>query len=88
MSTPLPHGRPRQQLHEWTVDVAGAQLAVFEQGNPDGPTVVLVHGWPDTHHLWDGVVPSLVDSFRVISYDTRGHGRSTCRGTVAEMRIE
>ncbi|MEK8073438.1 alpha/beta fold hydrolase [Rhodococcoides navarretei] len=85
---PLPCGQPRQQYREWTVDVDGAQLAVFEQGNPDGPVVILVHGWPDTHHLWDGVVPSLLESFRVITYDTRGHGQSTSRGTVAEMRIE
>lgn len=84
----LPYSQPRQQLREWTVDVAGAQLAVFEQGNLQGPVVVLVHGWPDTHHLWDGVVPDLTDSFRVVTYDTRGHGRSTAQGTVAEMRIE
>ena len=36
--------------------VDGVRIAVYEQGNPDGPTVVLVHGWPDSHVLWDGVV--------------------------------
>ncbi|HNF06146.1 MAG TPA: hypothetical protein PL146_12225, partial [Mycobacterium sp.] len=33
----------------------GTRIAVYEEGNPDGPTVVLVHGWPDSHRLWDGV---------------------------------
>lgn len=84
---PVSYDRSWQQ-QESTVEVAGAQLAVFEQGKLNGPMVILVHGWPDTHHLWDGVVPQLVDSFRVVTYDTRGHGRSTSRGTVEEMRIE
>ncbi|GAB2536961.1 SDR family oxidoreductase [Nocardia heshunensis] len=52
-------------------------LAVYEQGVPDGPTIVLVHGWPDSHHLWDSVIPHLVERFHVVSYDSRGHGRST-----------
>ncbi|MFB8276049.1 SDR family oxidoreductase [Nocardia colli] len=52
-------------------------LAVYEQGNPDGPTVLLLHGWPDSHHLWDNVVPELTDRFRVLSVDNRGHGESS-----------
>lgn len=54
----------------------GTALAVYEDGNPDGPTVVLVHGWPDSHVLWDGVVPLLADRFRIIRYDNRGVGGS------------
>ena len=54
----------------------GTRIAVFEEGNPDGPTVVLVHGWPDSHVLWDGVVPLLADRFRIIRYDNRGVGAS------------
>jgi NAD(P)-dependent dehydrogenase (short-subunit alcohol dehydrogenase family)/pimeloyl-ACP methyl ester carboxylesterase len=52
-------------------------LAVYEYGNPDGETIVLVHGWPDTHHLWLNVIPLLAQRFHVVAYDTRGHGRST-----------
>lgn len=64
-------------LRRRTVSRDGFDLAVFERGNPDGETIVLVHGWPDTHHLWDAVVPLLADRFRVVTYDTRGHGEST-----------
>lgn len=53
------------------------RVAVYEQGNPDGPPLVLVHGWPDSHHLWDGVVPLLADRFRIISYDNRGVGKTS-----------
>ncbi len=63
---------------EQMVDSAdGVRIAVYEEGNPDGPTVVLVHGWPDSHVLWDGVAPMLADRFRIIRYDNRGMGRSS-----------
>ncbi len=55
----------------------GTRIAVYEEGNPDGPTLVLVHGWPDSHVLWDGVVPLLADRFRIIRYDNRGAGDSS-----------
>ena len=55
----------------------GNRIAVYEEGNPDGPALVLVHGWPDSHVLWDGVVALLADTFRVIRYDNRGAGASS-----------
>jgi NAD(P)-dependent dehydrogenase (short-subunit alcohol dehydrogenase family)/pimeloyl-ACP methyl ester carboxylesterase len=55
----------------------GVRIAVYEEGNPDGPTVVMAHGWPDSHVLWDGVVPLLADRFRVVRYDNRGVGKSS-----------
>ncbi len=67
-----------QQSPQQFVDSAdGARIAVYEEGNPDGPTVVLVHGFPDSHVLWDGVVPLLSERFRVIRYDNRGVGLSS-----------
>jgi NAD(P)-dependent dehydrogenase (short-subunit alcohol dehydrogenase family)/pimeloyl-ACP methyl ester carboxylesterase len=55
----------------------GVRVAVYEQGNPDGPPLVLVHGWPDSHVMWDGVVPLLADRFRIIRYDNRGVGKTS-----------
>ncbi len=55
----------------------GVRIAVYEQGNPSGPALVLVHGWPDSHVVWDGVVPLLADRFRIIRYDNRGVGKSS-----------
>jgi pimeloyl-ACP methyl ester carboxylesterase len=41
-----------------------------------GPPLVLVHGsWGD-HHNWDLVVPTLSESFQVLTYDRRGHSAS------------
>lgn len=55
----------------------GVRIAVYEQGNPDGPTLVLVHGWPNSHVMWDGVVALLADRFRIVTYDNRGAGASS-----------
>jgi pimeloyl-ACP methyl ester carboxylesterase len=54
----------------------GVQIATYEEGNPAGPTLVLAHGWPDSHALWDGAVPLLADRFRIVRYDNRGAGLS------------
>ena len=65
----------------------GTRLAVYEEGDPDGPTVVLVHGWPDSHTLWDGVVSLLAERHRVIRYDNRGAGASDVPGPVEAYAI-
>ena len=61
----------------------GVRVAVYEEGNPAGPTVVLIHGWPDSHVLWDGVAPLLTDRFRVIRYDNRGVGKTSVPKSVS-----
>lgn len=67
-----------QQATQRFVDSSdGVRLAVYEEGNPEGPAVVLVHGFPDSHVLWDGVVPLLTERFRVVRYDNRGVGSSS-----------
>jgi NAD(P)-dependent dehydrogenase (short-subunit alcohol dehydrogenase family)/pimeloyl-ACP methyl ester carboxylesterase len=66
------------EITERIVDSSGGvRIAVYEEGNPDGPTVVMVHGWPDSHVVWDGVVPLLADRFRLIRYDNRGVGKTS-----------
>jgi pimeloyl-ACP methyl ester carboxylesterase len=57
------------------VSVNGIQLACTRRG--DGPPLVLLHGFPLDHHLWDEVVPLLADTFDIILPDLRGFGEST-----------
>ncbi len=48
----------------------------WQQTGQSGDPLVLVHGsWGD-HHNWDAVVPALSRSFRVLTYDRRGHSQS------------
>jgi NAD(P)-dependent dehydrogenase (short-subunit alcohol dehydrogenase family)/pimeloyl-ACP methyl ester carboxylesterase len=77
-----------QQVAQRFVDSAdGVRIAVYEEGNREGPTVVLVHGFPDSHVLWDGVVPLLAEEFRVIRYDNRGVGLSSVPKPVSAYRM-
>ncbi|MBI1248701.1 alpha/beta fold hydrolase [bacterium] len=43
----------------------------------DGSPIVLVHGFPLDHHMWDGVIEPLAEQHLVIAPDLRGFGQST-----------
>ncbi|WP_424641042.1 SDR family oxidoreductase [Embleya sp. AB8] len=71
-----------------TVVSGGVALAVYEQGAVDGPLVLLVHGYPDTHHVWDDVAAELARDHRVVRYDVRGAGASGAPGNRYGYRLE
>jgi non-heme chloroperoxidase len=55
----------------------GLRLHVREWGQPDGPPVLFIHGWSQSHLCWDKQYKSpLRDEFRLVAYDLRGHGMS------------
>ncbi|ALG86162.1 SDR family oxidoreductase [Gordonia phthalatica] len=79
--------------HRFNVTGDGVELAAFSYGTPgestpDKPVVLLVHGWPDSHHLWDLVAPQLAEHYRVYAYDTRGFGESDRPEEVAAYRLD
>ncbi|MGX5188651.1 SDR family oxidoreductase [Streptomyces avermitilis] len=59
------------------VRTGGIELCVAELGDETQPTVVLVHGYPDSKEVWSEVAGRLSERFHVVLYDVRGHGRST-----------
>ncbi|MBO7935230.1 SDR family oxidoreductase [Streptomyces sp. S9] len=62
---------------ERRVRTGGIELSVAELGDPGRPTVVLVHGYPDSKEVWSQVAARLAGDFHVVLYDVRGHGAST-----------
>ncbi|MEU3278279.1 SDR family oxidoreductase [Streptomyces antibioticus] len=62
---------------ERRVRTGGIELSVAELGDPGRPTVVLVHGYPDSKEVWSQVATRLAGDFHVVLYDVRGHGAST-----------
>lgn len=56
----------------------GTPIAVQEYGQPRGtaPTLVMLHGYPNSHAVWFPILPWLVDEFHVLTYDMRGVGNS------------
>jgi len=57
------------------ININGIKLAYVRHGK--GTPLVLLHGYPLDHHLWDDVVPLLKDTFDLIIPDLRGFGEST-----------
>jgi non-heme chloroperoxidase len=54
----------------------GLRLAYVEQGERDGPAVVMLHGYTDSHRSFDLIRPHLPESWRAIAVTQRGHGQS------------
>jgi pimeloyl-ACP methyl ester carboxylesterase len=57
----------------------GVSLAVhaYTEIDPRSPTVLAIHGYPDNHHVWDGVAEKLSRRYNVVAYDVRGAGESS-----------
>lgn len=61
----------------------GVTLAVhaYTEIDPRRPTLLAVHGYPDNHHVWDGVATELGQrypaKYNVVAYDVRGAGESS-----------
>ena len=58
------------------IDNEGVSLHVAQDGNPDGPTVLMLHGITSSTDTWNWLVPHLVADYRVLRLDFRGHGQS------------
>lgn len=57
------------------VKVNSIELAYIRRGQ--GTPLVLLHGYPLDHHIWDDIVPLLETTFDLIVPDLRGFGEST-----------
>ncbi|MEU0535422.1 SDR family oxidoreductase [Amycolatopsis tolypomycina] len=66
----------------------GVRLSVTVDGRSDGPTVVLVHGYPDNSSMWAGVAAALAAKHRVVTYDVRGAGQSDKPSGRASYRLD
>lgn len=59
------------------VRTGGGVRIFYRRMGGDGPTVLLLHGWPQTGHAWRRLVPTLASSgYTVVAPDLRGSGQS------------
>jgi pimeloyl-ACP methyl ester carboxylesterase len=72
------------------VDVAdGVRLHVVQAGPPDGPPVVLLHGFPEFWYAWRDVIPPLAAAgYRVVVPDQRGYGDSSKPAAIEAYRVD
>lgn len=58
------------------LDVNGVNIAYREAGNPENPTIVLLHGFPASSHQYRKVLHQLSDEFHLVAPDYPGFGNS------------
>lgn len=70
-------GGPGQPVSQRQVKAAGINFCINEAGPPDGPAIILLHGFPESARAWRKLMDPLArKGFRVIAPDMRGYGAS------------
>lgn len=65
----------KEQRAHW-ITSGDLVIHAVAEGHPEATPLVLVHGYPDNHQVWDQVASALSRDYLVIRYDVRGAGRS------------
>jgi pimeloyl-ACP methyl ester carboxylesterase len=73
--SPIPDRRPPDGFSEQAISVGDVTINYVRGG--DGPTVVLLHGYPQTWHMWRKLMPELCRRYTVVAPDLRGAGDSS-----------
>jgi pimeloyl-ACP methyl ester carboxylesterase len=59
-----------------TTDVDGFKIFYREAGRADAPTLLLLHGFPTSSHIFRNLIPLLADRFHIVAPDLPGFGQS------------
>jgi pimeloyl-ACP methyl ester carboxylesterase len=62
-----------------TLNVEGLEIFYREAGPRDAPTVLLLHGFPSSSHMFRNLIPMLAGEYHVIAPDFPGYGESSAR---------
>jgi pimeloyl-ACP methyl ester carboxylesterase len=62
-----------------TVSVGDHELFYREAGNPELPTLLLLHGFPSSSHMFRNLIPLLKDRFHLVAPDLPGFGFTTIK---------
>ena len=60
-----------------TEKIDGLDIFYREAGPADAPTVLLLHGFPTSSHMFRNLIPKLADKYHVIAPDYPGYGNSS-----------
>lgn len=60
-----------------TISIDGLDIFYREAGSRDNPTILLLHGFPTSSHMFRNLMPALADLFHVVAPDYPGYGNSS-----------
>src|SRR6201987_792649 len=60
-----------------TLNVEGLEIFYREAGPRDAPTVLLLHGFPSSSHMFRNLIPMLSNRYKVVAPDFPGYGDSS-----------
>ena len=63
-------------IHYRTSTVEGLKIFYREAGRPEAPTILLLHGFPSSSHMFRNLIPMLADRYHVVAPDLPGFGFS------------
>lgn len=65
------------QVFHRSVKIDGLDIFYREAGPEDGPTLLLLHGFPTSSHMFRNLIPALADKYHVVAPDYPGYGNSS-----------
>jgi pimeloyl-ACP methyl ester carboxylesterase len=68
-------GTITQTLHK-TINIDGVEIFYREAGPVDAPTILLLHGFPTSSHMFRNLIPALSGQYHVVAPDYPGFGNS------------
>ncbi|PZO37914.1 MAG: hydrolase [Pseudanabaena frigida] len=60
-----------------TVSIDGLDIFYREAGSRSNPTILLLHGFPTSSHMFRNLIPALADRFHLVAPDYPGYGNSS-----------
>jgi len=67
----------KNQTQHRTVKINGLDIFYREAGPANAPTILLLHGFPTSSHMFRNLIPALSDRFHVVAPDYPGFGNSS-----------
>jgi pimeloyl-ACP methyl ester carboxylesterase len=67
----------RPDVYHKTIKIDGLDIFYREAGPKDAPTILLLHGFPTSSHMFRNLIPALADRYHVVAPDYPGYGNSS-----------
>ncbi len=76
LSAIMPLQSMAQNVYNRTVEVNGVDIFYREAGDKDKPTILLLHGYPTSSHMFRNLMKDLADDYHLLAPDYPGYGNS------------